>query len=604
MQIRLGLLSSISLAFSDAIISKPSLDAASFEEEEIGFKKERYLGAGKNVRIKVKLKGNKKTRKQFLKKYSSAKNILSIKTNNVVGMTVDKDSVKEIQNDPDVKLVEKDHVVKALGSRLKKHDIEEHMRKLVETVPWGIPTVLEDVGFWNDLTTGSPIKVCVADTGYDLGHEDLPIEPDVIGTDGYDEPWNEDPDVDAHGTHVAGTVAALGNNNIGVTGIFPNNKGGKFQLVIGKALDSDGFGTEAGVMKAVEECVAKGAKVVSMSLGCDACYSQIEDEFFQTLYDKGVLTIAAAGNSGSSVYGHPASYASVVSIASIDESLRRSSFSTYNDQVELSGPGGNVLSAFKNNGYISYSGTSMATPHVAGVAALVWMHFPDCTNQQIRNVLAATAKDLDASGCEGNTGFGLVQAKAAYEFLSVDKNCGGDLGAIIAVGGCDQLKPPCQSDLTCDDGDPCTRDTCVAETGECAHELEDCSICGKETATIKIMTDEFPEETSWTVTNNQNEQVASSDFGSGGKAMNTLYEQNVCLEGGDYVFTIFDAYGDGMCCDWGEGYYEFYVQGALVGSGGEFGFSESFGFSVNGSPGKKTKKKNKKKKKKAKKGNK
>jgi len=340
-----------------------------------------------------------------------------------------------------------------------------------------------------------------------------------------------------------------------------------------------------------------------LSLGCDYCYSQIENDFLQTLYDRGILIIAAAGNSDSSMYGYPASYASVVSIASIDESLQRSGFSTYNDQVELSGPGSDILSTSINNGYSSYSGTSMATPHVAGVAALVWMHFPMCTNQQIRNVLAITAKDLDSSGCEENTGFGLVQAKTAYEFLLEDGNCGGNNGAIIAVGGCDQLKPPCESDSICDDRDPCTRDTCVASTGICSHEIAECSICGKETATIKIMTDDFPEETRWTVANNKNELVASSDFSARRKKMNTLYTENICLEGGQYTFTIYDAYGDGMCCFWSEGYYEFFVQGNLVGKGGEFGFSESYGFEVVTSPGKKKKKKNKKRKKQAKKGN-
>merc|ERR1711862_364507 len=97
-------------------------------------------------------------------------------------------------------------------------------------------------------------------------------------------------------------------------------------------------------------------------------------------------------------------------------------------------------STIPDDKYTSWSGTSMGTPHVAGVAGLLWMYFPDCKNYQIRNVLLATAEDLGNSGCDTKYGVGLVQAKKAYELLS-QGNCGGNVGKVSPVGGCEQAVP-------------------------------------------------------------------------------------------------------------------------------------------------------------------
>merc|ERR1711983_170999 len=283
------------------------------------------------------------------------------------------------------------------------------------------------------------IKVCVADTGYDLGHEDLPNGSDVTGSDSTSNgSW--DSDGHGHGTHCSGTVAGLGGNNEGVVGVIPNNMGGKFQLVIGKALSNSGSGSLSGVLAAVQSCVDDGANVVSLSLGGGG-YSQTTDEFYTKLYNDGILFVAAAGNGGSSSKLYPASYPALMSVAAIDSSKNKASFSQYNDQVEIAAPGVSVKSTLPNDKYASWSGTSMATPHVAGVAGLLWLYFPECKNYEIRNVMAATAKDLGADGCDTSYGYGLVQAKKAYELLS-QGNCGGNLGKVFpAKGGCEQSVP-------------------------------------------------------------------------------------------------------------------------------------------------------------------
>merc|ERR1712084_208201 len=320
-------------------------------------------------------------------------------------------------------------------------------RNLAESTPYGIPMVLQDMNFWNNL--GAPsgsIKVCVADTGYDPAHEDLPKGEDVTGKNNPEYPGSSwDVDGHGHGTHCSGTVAALGSNNKGVVGVIPDNAGGKFQLMIGKALSDSGGGSWSGVMKAVELCVNDGAKVVSLSLGGSG-YSSSMDLFFKTLYEQqDVLFVAAAGNGGNSGYLYPASYGALMSVAALDSNQNRASFSQYNDQVEISAPGVAVESTLPDDSYAAWSGTSMATPHVAGVAGLLWMHFPQCKNYQIRNVLLATAKDRGSSGCDNYYGTGLVQAKDAYDLLS-EGNCGGHLGYTDAsMGGCGQLNPSAPS---------------------------------------------------------------------------------------------------------------------------------------------------------------
>ena len=144
-----------------------------------------------------------------------------------------------------------------------------------------------------------------------------------------------DVDGSGHGTHVAGTIGAIG-NSIGVVGVFPDTS--MFTYRIGKGLGDNGFGSYSGIQECVEDCVANGASVISMSLGGSGSSSFMEAAL-EAAYDDGVLVIAAAGNSGDERYSYPASYDVVMSVASVTEGGPLSSFSTRSDQQEIAAPG-------------------------------------------------------------------------------------------------------------------------------------------------------------------------------------------------------------------------------------------------------------------------
>ncbi|WP_338052621.1 S8 family serine peptidase [Pseudoalteromonas rhizosphaerae] len=293
---------------------------------------------------------------------------------------------------------------------------------MAESTPYGITMVQAQQ--LSDNLTGSQ-KVCIMDTGYTLNHPDLP-NTGVTGSDGYgaNDTGNWYNDGNGHGTHVAGTIAALGGNGQGVVGV---NSSGQLGLHIVKVFNDQGrwaYGSD--LVAAISQCQAAGATVTSMSLGGPQS-SNAERQAFANSYSQGMLHIAAAGNDANSSLSYPASYDAVISVAAVDRNGNKASFSQYNSQVEIAAPGVGTNSTWNNGGYKSISGTSMATPHVSGVAALVWSHFPNCSNQQIRDALNTTAQDRGAQGRDTSYGFGIVKAKDAYDYLA-QSDCGGGSG--------------------------------------------------------------------------------------------------------------------------------------------------------------------------------
>jgi Subtilase family len=279
-----------------------------------------------------------------------------------------------------------------------------------EIVPYGIDFV--GARMVSNANVGD-IKICIVDSGYDVNHPDLPAVTGTTLDNLY--PWDEDGS--GHGTHVAGTIAAIGGNGEGVVGVLGD---GNSYLHIVRVFDSNGLMYSSNLLQAIQTCVDEGSKIVSMSLGQTVGASTFERDFFLEKYNEGVLFIAAAGNEASSAYSYPASYGSVISVASIDDNKWRSDFSNFNDRVSLTAPGSSIYSTQAGGGYVYLGGTSMATPHVAGVAALVWSLFPDKTNSEIWTALISSAEDLGNAGYDIDYGYGLVRADLAVAWLEGD----------------------------------------------------------------------------------------------------------------------------------------------------------------------------------------
>lgn len=258
-------------------------------------------------------------------------------------------------------------------------------------------------------STGAGVRVAVVDTGITPRHPDLRVYGGVSFVPGVTR-WYDD---NGHGTHVAGTIAALANHR-GVIGVAPAAR-----LYAVKVLNRNGSGSTSSVINGLTWCYRTGMHVVNLSLGSGATshslsdYSRAYETVGRRLRARGILAVAAAGNSGGTsrpYVGNPARCPSFMAVSSIDCSRRRSSFSSYGPQVEICGPGTNVISTYPPNGYRRLSGTSMATPHVAGVAALVKRRRPSWTGNIIRWYLWRTALDLGRPGRDWFFGYGQVRA--------------------------------------------------------------------------------------------------------------------------------------------------------------------------------------------------
>ena len=453
----------------------------------------------------------------------------------IVGEVKDQKSVVALLSDAGRQRLEGDAEIESVEPDYRRYP-------QLQSKPYGITMVQADDPFLLAATatqTTSDVMVCIIDSGYQQTHEDLAGNT-VTGVDNAGTgSWNVD--TCGHGSHVAGTIAAV-DNNVGVVGV---NGNGKLNLHIQKVFDgSTCVWTYASTLaQAVSNCrtaATNGGKklVISMSLGGGGP-TAAENTAFQTAYNAGVLSIAAAGNAGTSAVSYPAGYSSVMSVAAVDAASAKASFSQFNSDVEIAAPGvgvvsttpfatpyvtiagentrastytgsangtatgalvygglcsaagawtgavvlcdrgtttflqktdvviagggkavviaNNVAGEFSGtlgtgvtravqvvgvtqdqgvvlqaavgqlasvnvptgtgNGYESYDGTSMATPHVAGVAGLIWGLQPTRTNVQVRQALIGSAKDLGTAGRDTSFGYGLVQAKAAYDYL-------------------------------------------------------------------------------------------------------------------------------------------------------------------------------------------
>jgi len=276
-----------------------------------------------------------------------------------ISATLSEAAVARLRRDPNVAVVEIDGL-------FHKIDIASELSNT-----WGVNQIGAGTVHANG-NSGANVKVAIIDSGIDYTHADLGgcLGAGCKVEGGYDF-VNKDSnpmDDDGHGTHVAGTIAANRDGG-GVVGVAPDAK-----LYALKVLDASGSGYFSDIIKALEWAVANGIQVTSNSYGSSSDPGTLVKAAFDNAYAAGVVHIAAAGNSGNcsgnrDSVGYPAKYASVIAVAATAKSNVRPCWSSAGPAVELSAPGVTINSTKLGGGYIEYSGTSMATPHVAGVAA-------------------------------------------------------------------------------------------------------------------------------------------------------------------------------------------------------------------------------------------
>ena len=285
---------------------------------------------------------------------------------------------------------------------------------------------------WNE-NTGTGAVVAIIDTGVKQSLEDLAGTNFMAGYD-FVNSDNDPTDDEGHGSHVCGTIAQTTNNGTGVAGIAYNAT-----IMPVKVLNSRGSGSFDDIADGIYYAVDNGADIINMSLGGASSLDILEDAV-NYAWNNGVVVVCAAGNEDTSAPSYPAAYTNSISVSATTSIDTLASYSNYGTTIDICAPGGDsgdnngdgyddmiLQNTFSrtDEGYYFYAGTSMASPHVAGVAALVKSANPSLTNAEIRGILETTAEDLGTSGWDQYFGYGLVDAYAAV--LAAGGGGGGDV---------------------------------------------------------------------------------------------------------------------------------------------------------------------------------
>jgi len=336
---------------------------------------------------------------------------------NTFTVTVPAQALQGLSRNPNVVLIEDDVERYPIGIMESNAEVDLP----AQVVPYGIDMVqardVWDADRNGTVDEGAPTasnrKVCIIDSGFYTAHEDL----QGVNVSGYNGnlPWNVDGS--GHGTHVAGTIAAM-NNALGVVGVTP----GTVSIYEVRVFGDDGaWAYSSTLIDAAYKCRDAGANIISMSLGGSRS-NRTEQNGFNTLYTtNGILSIAAASNDGTSAYSYPASYTSVVSVAAIDANKQWADFSNYNDQVELAAPGVGVLSTvpYLDASSVSVDGVTYAANHIEFSA---------------RGIASGALVDGGLCGTAGAwTGKVVLCQRGDYDFLTkvMSVQNGGGVAAVI-----------------------------------------------------------------------------------------------------------------------------------------------------------------------------
>ncbi len=340
--------------------------------------------------------------------------------------------ISEYKKDPNIEIAEP---VLVLESQLTPSD--PRYNEL-----WGMQKIQAPQAW--DITTGSSnVIVGVIDSGIDFSHEDLQgnIWTNVGETgggketngvdddaDGYIDDWrgydfatygksqdNDPTDGNGHGTHVSGTIAAVANNGVGVAGVTWNTK-----IMALKGLSDSGRGYTEDLAEAIVYAADNGARVLNNSWGGYGTSAMLEDVINYAHDSQSVVVVVAAGNDSEDAQNHtPANIANAITVSATGSDDTIAYFSNYGEKIDIAAPGVSILSSTPNNTYSSWSGTSMATPHVAGAAALILSKFSALSPEQVRQALHTSADDIGAQGKDIYYGYGRINVNKLTQLSAI-----------------------------------------------------------------------------------------------------------------------------------------------------------------------------------------
>lgn len=333
--------------------------------------------------------------------------------------------LKKYKENPNVEYAEPNYIRKAF---LPPNDPSCN-----DTDQWGIFKIQADQA-WDTETGKESVVIAILDTGVDYDHEDLEgnMWDDGSGNCGYDfvngdndpDDDHDDPPAHSHGTHCAGIAAAVTNNNTGIAGVS-----WKSEIMAVKVLNDVGEGTLFDEIDGIDYAANNGADIISMSFGTvnyPPPSSDQERDAINEAYDKGCLLVAASGNDNQPYVAYPAAYENVVAVGATNETDDRCDSadwgagygSNYGEELDVMAPGNNILSTvimgtgivFPDNNYDYMKGTSMATPFVSGLGALIISHLGGLAPSDVRRIIEKTADDIGGSGWDQETGWGRINA--------------------------------------------------------------------------------------------------------------------------------------------------------------------------------------------------
>jgi thermitase len=289
---------------------------------------------------------------------------------------------------------------------------------------WGLQKIQAPLAW--DLSTGDPnVVIAVIDSGVDPNHPDLAGE--LVTGHNFLDGSSDTIDDYGHGTHVAGITAAATDNGVGVAGVAFDSK-----IMPLKVYNKYTSALYSRIANAMTYAADNGAKVINVSLGNYSSSSYLQSAVTYA-WNAGCVLVGSAGNNGSSAPFYPAAYENVIAVSATDQNDAKASFSNYGSYISVAAPGVSIYSTYWNDGstYVHMSGTSMAAPHVAGLAALLFSQDGSRSNDTVRSLIESSADDLGDTGWDQYYGYGRINAYRALGTVSavIDPVAGGSLSA-------------------------------------------------------------------------------------------------------------------------------------------------------------------------------